>query len=169
MPMLSGPEERFQRLVRASLAALETNFAPILGALIRHKYPDEVAAVDFEVFSDEFTSGFPVRAFFLDRSNTEFVTDVGGKATYPIPVNPCLLEIDRVYPLEIEEQLVASSPDSDPWQIATAELFEWFLACWGKAGGSGFRLAATIAHHDSSTELNLINGKTQPRGYAFGA
>ena len=169
MPVLSGPEDHFQRLVRASLTALEAELTPVLGALIRYKYPDEVAAIDFEVFSDQFTSGFPVRVFFLDRSNTEFFVDVGGKATYPSPVDPGLLQIDCVYPAEIEEELVAGNPNCDPWQIATAELIPWFVACWNKAGGSGFGMAATLAHHDSSTEVNLLSGKTQRRGHGFGA
>ena len=167
--MLSAPEQKFQRLVRASLAALEPSLTPVLASLIGHKYPSEVVALDFEVFSDEFTSGFPVRVFFLDRRNTEFFVWVDGKATYPSPVDPGLLDIDCVYPEEIEEELTIASPESDPWHIATNELFDWFMNCWRKAGGNNFRFAASIAHHDSTTELNLINGKTQPRGYAFSA
>ena len=166
--MKSAPEQEFQQLVRAGLAALDADLTRALASLVRHEYPTEVLALDFEVFSDGFTRGFPVRAFFLDHQNSEFFIYVDGQATYPSPVDPGLLEIDCVYPEEIEEALTSASPESDPWHIATAELFDWFLACWRKAGGNSFRLLATLAHHDSSTELNLITGNTQRRGVAFG-
>jgi hypothetical protein len=165
--MLSAPEKEFQRLVRACLEALGPKLTPVLASLIEHQYPREVVALDFEVFSDQFTRGFPVRAFFLDRENSEFFVRVNGEATYPSPVDPGLLEIDSVYPDEIEDDLVVASPDSDPWHIATNELFDWFLSCWKNAGGSNFRLAASIAHHDSSAEIDLITGKARPRGSAF--
>jgi hypothetical protein len=157
----------FQQHVRSSLSQLDGSLIPVLETLISHQYPAQVAALDFEIFSDGFTTGFPVRAFFLDSQNSEFFVYVDGQATYPSPVDPDLIQVDCVYPVELEDQLESESPGSDPWHIATAELLEWFLSCWQKAGGQQFSLAATIAHHDSSSELNLITGKTQRRGLAF--
>ena len=164
---MSIAELTFQQQVRSSLSKLDLLLIPVLGALVSHQYPGQVVALDFEIFSDGFTTGFPVRAFFLDSRNTEFFVYVDGQATYPSPVDPALINIDFVYPAELEDQLENESPGSDPWHIATAELLDWFLSCWQKAGGDGFPLAATIAHHDSSSELNLINGKIQRRGLAF--
>ena len=164
---MSPAELTFQKHVRSSLVELDALLIPVLGALVSHQYPREIAALDFEIFSDGFTSGFPVRAFFLDSRNSEFFVYFDGQATYPSPVDPALISIDCVYPVELEEQLEAESPGSDPWHIATKELLEWFVSCWQKAGGQRFPLAATIAHHDSSSELNLITGKTQARGLAF--
>ena len=164
---MSLAEQTFRQQVRSNLSSLEASLIPVLSALVSYQYPSQVAALDFEVFSDGFTRNFPVRAFFLDSSNTEFFLYVDGTATYPSPVDPGLLEIDYVYPPELEDQLEAESPDSDPWHIATTELLDWFLSCWRKAGGERFPLAATIAHHDASSELNLLTGNLQPRGSPF--
>jgi hypothetical protein len=165
----AAAEATFRGRVRERLATLEPVLLPILGALISHKYPSDVVALDFEVFSDGFTSSFPVRAFFMDDSNTEFFVYADGVATYPSPVEPGLLDIEYVYPDTIEEELVGESPDSEPWELATSELLEWFLQCWMKAGGSAFGLAATISRHDSAKELNLKTGRQQARGSTFGA
>ncbi|WP_312319008.1 hypothetical protein [Stenotrophomonas sp.] len=164
---MSIEELAFQQNVRSSLSQLDGQLIPVLESLISHQYPAQVAALDFEIFSDQFTEGFPVRAFFLDNTNTECFVYVDGRATYPSPVDPGLLEIDCVYPVSHEEQLEMASSDSDLWQIATSELLDWFLACWMKAGGQNFALAATIAEHDSRSELNLMTGETQRRGSTF--
>ncbi|CAN7265887.1 hypothetical protein LJR168_003601 [Pseudoxanthomonas sp. LjRoot168] len=164
---MSISEQTFQLQVRSSLSQLDTLLIPVLSSLVTHKYPDQVVALDFEIFSDGFTSEFPVRAFFLDEKNCEFFVYVDGQATYPSPVDSALINIDCVYPADLEDQLESESPDSDPWHIATTELLDWFFSCWQKVGGQGFPLAATIAHHDSTSELNLITGKTQRRGLAF--
>jgi hypothetical protein len=85
---MSAAEQEFQRLVRASLAALESDLTRVLASLIWHKYPDEVVALDFEVFSDGFTSGFPVRVFFLDRENTEFLSGWTERRSIQVPSIP---------------------------------------------------------------------------------
>jgi hypothetical protein len=161
--MTSDSELEFRRLVRARLGELDESLTRVLEKLITHKYPNEVVAVDFELFSDGFTSGFPVRAYLVDQTNSEFFVCQNGREEYPSPVDPELLEIECVYPDEAEDQLTSADPEADPWHLASCEFFEWFLACWRKAGGRYFPLAATIAHHDSSTEINLINGETQTR------
>ena len=163
------PEQQFQQKVRESLDCLTPQLVPVLTALVQHKYPPEVAAIDFEIFSDAFCSQFPVRAFFLDSNNTEFFLFVDGQATYPSPIDPGLLEIDCVYPQLLEDDLSEASPECDPWHLATLELLRGFQSCWDKSGGRGFHLAATIAHHDSSEELNLLTGEVQCRGSSFGA
>jgi hypothetical protein len=167
--MLSPVEQTFQRQVRAYLAPHGTHLSKVLERLIQHRYPPEVAVIDFEVFSDGFTTGFPVRAFFLDHHNTEFFQFIDGKAAYPCPVDPGLLEIDSVYPEKLENELTSASPESDPWHLATEEFLTWFHSCWLSAGGNGFGLHATIAHHDSTKELNLLTGAVQPRGASFSA
>lgn len=165
--MLLPAEQAFQSQVRACLAPHRDHLSEVLGRLIQHRYPPEVAAIDFEVFSDGFTTGFPVRAFFLDRYNNEFFQFIGGKAVYPCPVDPGLLELDYVYPEELEDELTSASPEGDPWHLATEEFLVWFRSCWLSAGGNGFCLRATIAHHDSTEELNLLTGAVQPRGASF--
>ena len=167
--MASDPENIFRVRVREHLNTLEPGLVAVLASLIWHKYPKEVAVLDFEVFSDGFTSGFPARAFFMDKSNSEFFLRVNGKAQYPSPVDPGLLSVPEVYPQALEDVLVAESPESDPWHLATSEFIDWFRQCWVKAGGKDFRLMATIAHHDSSQELNLKTGQWQARGNSFGA
>jgi hypothetical protein len=162
--MENSSEQMFRQQVRACLHRLTPELVTALTALIRHSYPPEVVWLDFEIFSDSFCSGFPVRAFFLDASNTEFFLYVDGEATYPSPIDPGLLDIAGVYPEQLEVQLANASPECDAWSAATLELVSWFQACWDHAGGREFRLFATIAEHDSSDEINLISGVTQRRG-----
>ena len=164
---MSSADKKFRDRVRERLEALGPSLESVLEKLITYEYLPEVFAIDFEVFSDGFTQQFPVRCFFLDRDNCEFFVYEGGKATYPSLVDPGLLSISEVYPSEWEEELEEASSDSDPWRIATKELFTWFLARWRAAGGSTFGLAASIAHHDSNEEINLVTGVRQPRGSAY--
>jgi len=124
-----------------------------------HDYPKEVDSLSFEVFSDCFTSGFPVQAFFMDEGNSEYFIMTDGKAEYPSPVDSGLLSIDNVYPIELEEEFENRDEDFDPWAAATAELIEWFSKCWLTAGGADFKLDAHIAHHDSTHQFNLITSE----------
>ncbi|MGI0035819.1 MAG: hypothetical protein ACRD98_08115, partial [Nitrososphaera sp.] len=120
-------------LVRQHLAKLEARLVAALRSLISHNYPPEVFALSFEVFSDTFTSGFPARAFFMDRTNCEYFLYVNGEATYPSPIDPWLLDIDSTYPAEIEDDFLSRDPDLNTWDIATSEFISWFSECWDKA------------------------------------
>ena len=167
--MSASAELIFRQGVREGLATLDSQIEAILRSLVSHEYPPEVFALSFEVFSDGFTSGFPVRAFFMDRSNTEHFIWEGQQAKYPSPVDPGLLEIDHVDPEELEEELEDHSPESDAWDIATEEMIQWFAGHWQRVGGVNFPLVATIATHDSSEEFNLKSGGWQPSYAAFDA
>lgn len=167
--MSDSAEHIFRQGVRDGLAKLDPQIEDVLRSLVSYEYPPEVFALSFEVFSEGFTSGFPVRAFFMDRSNTEHFLWEGEKAKYPSPVDPGLLEIDHVYTEELEEELEEKSPESDSWSIATGELIQWFAKHWQRVGGATFRLVATIAPHDSSEEFNLKSGRWQPSYAEFDA
>jgi hypothetical protein len=159
-------EHAFRQAVRTGLAHLDAPIEVALTSLVRHPFPQEVYALAFEVFSDGFTSGFPVRVFFLDRSNSEHFIWEGERAEYPSPVDPGLLDIDHVYPDRLEEALEVAAPDADPWDIASEELIAWFAAHWLRVGGAGFSRMATIALHDAGQEFNLKSGCWQAR-YSF--
>jgi hypothetical protein len=165
--MLSASAEVFRSKVQQHLSVLDSELVDVLRALIEYDYPKEVFALSFEVFSDSFTSEFPARAFFVDRNNTEFFIYADGEAQYPSPVPPELLEIDGIYPDEIEEALEALDPSADAWQIATQEFIVWFAKCWGLADGATFPLVATIASHDSAQEFNLVQQRWQSSHAAF--
>ena len=165
--MSSQAENTFRIGVRNSLAALNQQIEEALAALISHEYPPEVYALAFEVFPDSFTSGFPARAFFMDRTNTEFFLYSNGKVEYPSPIDPQLLELAQIYPAELEERFEGDAPDHDPWELATDELIYWFSARWNSAGGSSFRRVATISAHDSDREFNLISKQWQSSYAAF--
>src|SRR5688500_9841923 len=100
-------EDRFRQVVRESLSRIENALVPVLGQLATYVYPDEVKVIDFEVFSDAFSSQFPATAFFLDEANCEHFVEVDGKATYPSPVDPELFQIDGIYSQDIEDELAA--------------------------------------------------------------
>lgn len=156
-------EQEFTEKVVGYLAKLTDELQPILKQLIEHDYPQEVATLAFEVFVDSFSSQFPVRVFFMDKDNTEYFIYHDGKAAYPSPVNPNLLDIDHVYPDEFEEEYIDKDEDLDPWQIATNALIEWFSQSWIAAGGQRFKLKANIAPHDSHYEFNLVECQWQER------
>lgn len=147
---------QFKATVRSHLDAHASDLVAVLGKLIQHPFVPEVRCVDFEVFCDGFTSGFPVRAFFLDEDNTEYFVDVGGEPTYPCSVPPELLEIDGIYPQEVEERVYAVDPDLDYMTLAGQVAVAWFAECWKQAGGLQFPLRATIGLHDDSPRFDLV-------------
>ncbi len=167
--MSDSAELIFRQGVLKGLAKFDSQIEGVLRSLVSHEYPPEVFALSFEVFSDGFTSGFPVRAFFMDRSNTEHFLWKGGQAKYPSPVDPGLLEINHVYAEELEDELQEHSPESDSWEIATDELIQWFARHWLRVGGANFPRVATIAAHDSAKEFNLKSGGWQPSYAEFDA
>jgi hypothetical protein len=156
-------EQEFKEQVIEHLEKLSDHLKPVLKELIEYDYPDEVDTLAFEIFVDGFSSEFPVRAFFMDKDNSEHFIYIDGKAEYPSPVDPDLLKIDQVYPYELEEEYTNKDESLDPWQIATNELIEWFSKCWQAAGGKAFKLKANIAPHDSNHEFDLVEGKWQER------
>ncbi|MBU2714424.1 hypothetical protein [Zooshikella harenae] len=152
-------EEEFKGKVAEHLDRLSADLTPVLKKLIEYGYPKEVDMLAFEIFIDGFSSGFPVRAFFMDEDNSEHFVYIDGKAEYPSPVDPDLLKIDHVYPYELEEEYTNRDESLDPWHIATNELIEWFSKCWLAAGGKSFKLKANIAPHDSNHEFDLKESK----------
>lgn len=156
-------EQDFKDKVNVCLEQYRGDLKPILRQLIEYDYPKEVAALEFEIFVDQFSSGFPVRAFFMNEHNSEHFIYVNGKAEYPSPVDPGLLKIQHVYPYELEEEFTSKDETLDLWHIATNELITWFFNCWQSAGGEKFQLKANIAPHDSNHGFNLIEGKWEKR------
>lgn len=160
------PERKFQAKVRSHLDDLSGQLVPVLKKLISYSYPEKVFTLSFEIFPDSFTSQFPVRVFFMDNENCEHFEYIDGVAQYPSPVDPELLDVDKVYPDEVEEAFEGYE-ELDLWTLAAAETALWFYDCWKKAGGKRFGLGATIADHDSPEELNLQNGKWQEKNALF--
>jgi len=156
-------EQEFKEKVVEYIEIHSDELKPILKILIDFDYPKGVATLAFEIFVDRFSSGFPIRAFFMDEDNTEYFNYVDGKAEYPSPVDPGLLKIEYIYPYELEEEYTTKDESLDPWHIATNELIKWFSKCWLAAGGQTFKLSANIAPHDSNHEFNLIESKWQER------
>jgi hypothetical protein len=159
--------EEFRSTLREALRALEDALVAVLRQLVEHDYPPEVAAVDFEVFSDTWSEGFPARAFFMDESNCEHFIYVDGKAEYPSPVDPALLDVPHVVTPEYADSVFDRDPNLDTFTLGTEEFIPWFAGCWRKAGGTAFKRRATIAEHDHDREFNLVTGQWQDRHAAF--
>lgn len=70
-----------------------------------------------------------------------------------------MLDIDYVYPYELEEQYVEKDDDFYPWSIATDELILWFSKRWLVSGGDTFKRHSSIAPHDSAHEFDLKESK----------
>ena len=155
-------EHEFQDRVRQALEPHSSALVAVLHKLVAFEYPSGVASIDFEVFPEAFTSGFPVRAFFVDAQNTEFFLYEAGHAQYPSPVDPGLLEIDHVYEIALEAALAASRPDSDPYTLAGRALIPWFSRCWTEAGGLRFARRAQIGLHDDLEAYDLVQQSWGP-------
>ena len=156
-------EQEFSAKVQEHLQALTASINPVLKELIEYNYPKEVVSLEFQIFADGFTRGFPVRAFFMDSDDSEHFVYVNDEAQYPSPVAPELLEIEHVYPYELEEKYINQDEEFDLWSIATDELIQWFATCWKEVGGEPFLLKASIAPHDNDEVYNLVKGKCEER------
>ncbi len=153
-----SPAERFQAAVTERLQFLRSSLVPVLRQLVEHQYPDEVVSLDFEVFTDGFTQGFPVRAFFIDSENNEYFLSFDGSPEYPSPVDPQLLHIDRVYGDDLEPRFLEEDEDLDTFTLAGEALVPWFAECWRHAGGRAFGRAATVRLHDDPRVFDLARG-----------
>ena len=152
-------EIEFQRRVAAALEPHTGALVAVLRRLVDHGYPSEVVEVAFEVFGYDFTSGFPVRAFFIDQSNSEFFVFENGEARYPCPVDPGLLDLPRVYDASLEEALLSANQDADSYMLAGKALVPWFAECWMAAGGASFSRRASIKLHDDTEVHDLLEGR----------
>jgi hypothetical protein len=148
-------EKEFKSKVRAHLEDLTGDLVPVLSELVSYEYPKEVAALVFEVFYDSFSSGFPVRVFFVDDDNSEYFVYEGDEAKYPSPVDPGLLNIKQVYPKELEKQFSAQDEDLDAYTSASMELIDWFSRCWNEAGGNNCLRVAIIMIHDDTKVFDM--------------
>ncbi len=155
-------EREFQQRVCQALELHSEALVPVLRQLVNYSFPAEVVSLDFEVFPESFTSGFPVRAFFMDAHNCEFFSYDGDKAQYPSPVDPGLLRIERVYEPGLEESLLANDPDADDYTLAGRALIPWFSRCWVDAGGLQFDRQARIGVHDDSESFDLVDRAWRP-------
>lgn len=156
-------EQEFSEKVQEYLHGLTASIKPVLKELIEYDYPKEVISLEFEVFADGFTQGFPVRAFFMDSDDSEHFVYINGEAQYPSPVDPELLEIEHLYPYELEEKYTNQDEDFDPWSIAIDELIQWFSECWREMDGESFQLKANIMPHDNDEVYNLVDSKWEER------
>ncbi len=150
-------ENEFRSEVRGHLEKLTAEMVPVLATLVAYEFPEEVAALVFEVFPGGFTYRFPVRTFFLDEDNSEFFVYEGDKAAYPSPVDPDLLDIERVYPDELPARYLAAAQDMDTQTLAGVELIDWFSKCWDEAGGGHFSRLAIILMHEDIKVFDLKN------------
>jgi hypothetical protein len=150
-------KQQFQQEVRNHLDQLTDQLVPILKQLIEYPYVPEVKSLDFEIFCDGFTEGFPVRAFFMDEDNCEHFIYVEGQAQYPCPINPGLLDIPHVYPDELEERYSQQDEDLDTFTAAGEALIPWFAECWQQAGGLSFPRQAQIMLHDDIEAFDLVH------------
>src|SRR5262245_50276389 len=110
--------ERFQAEVVKCLEPLSSQLVPVLRQLVGYPFAPQVHHLDFEVFCDGFTTGFPVRAFFMDADNCEYFVYQNGKAVYPCDVDPELLQIESIYSREFEDGVSSQSEGLDHFTLA---------------------------------------------------
>lgn len=156
-------EHQFKEQVIAHFEQLSEALQARLSTIIEYEYPQEVATLAFEVAVDGFSSGFPVKVYFLDKDNQAHFICVDGKAETGVPRASNLLTIEHVYPDELEDEYTNMDDSLDPWDIATTVLIQWFSTCWLAAKGHTCMLKANIAPHDSHFVFNLMDLRWQER------
>ncbi|MEZ5457051.1 MAG: hypothetical protein R3F04_13230 [Lysobacteraceae bacterium] len=102
----------------------------------------------------------------MDRNNTEFSLHRRSSAI-SVTCASELLEIEGIYPDEMEESLKALDPSADAWQIATQNSSFGLRSAGRWLVVHPFPLVATIASHDSAQEFNLIQNRWQSSYAAF--
>lgn len=150
--------EQFQAGVRVYLEPHSTALTQVLSRLIEYPFVPEIQHLDFEVFGDGFTQEFPVRAFFMDKNNCEYFVYEAGEAKYPCDINPNLLKLRQVYPVEFEEEFETQDEKFDSFTLASETLIKWFAQCWNAAGGRNFSRRAFIGMHDHPQRFDLVHG-----------
>ena len=161
-------ESEFQRAVVNALEQHTQALVAVLRQLVQYDYPPEVVSVEFEIYPDGFTSGLPVRAFFMDETNSEYFVLSGNEARYPSPVDPGLLKLARVYDSSLESALEEASPDADTYTLAAEAMIPWFARCWAEAGGLHFSRRSSINLHDDLKVYDLVSQRWRtPRGGAI--
>jgi hypothetical protein len=156
-------EHQFKEQVIAHFEQLSEALQARLSTIIEYEYPQEVATLAFEVAVDGFSSGFPVKVYFLDKDNQAHFICVDGKAEAGLASASNLLTIEHVYPDELEDEYTNMDDSLDPWDIATTVLIQWFSTCWLAATGHTCMLKANIAPHDSHFVFNLMDLRWQAR------
>jgi hypothetical protein len=149
----------FRAGVLQHLEPLGPELEKTLSRLIQYPFVPEVEELAFEVFSDGFTGGFPVRVFFLDADGQEYFIVKDGSAEYPCDVDPDLLDIPHVFPAEWKETFTEQDEDLDTFGLATSVLIPWFAERWKAAGGCGFSRSAYISVHDHDGAFDLVQQK----------
>jgi len=152
-------EKEFRKKVNEYLNRLNSTIEKAIKELTCYEFPKEVVHLDFEIFSDSFTEGSPIRVFFLDKDNTEFFIYVDGKAEYPSPIDTEIFNIDYLYPISFEKEFENKIEGYDPWKMTTEEFIKWFSNKWKSCLDKKFNLKATIGHHDSWEKFDLIEQK----------
>jgi hypothetical protein len=61
-----------------------------------------------------------------------------------------------VYDHSLEERLLETNENADSYTLAGRALIPWFAECWVTAGGSDFKLGATILLHDDVEVYDLV-------------
>jgi hypothetical protein len=161
---LSANEQQFVEGVRQHLEILHAPLLVELRQMIALPLPDDLAVLSFEIFSDGFTTRFPVMAYPMDLEATQL--------DWPeLGANDELLKGAVTYPESFEEPFKVNGRFSfDAWSLATHEaLIPWFAQVWIEAGGEAFSVPATIGHQDGSEEFNLQTGEWQDANSLFEA
>ena len=143
----------FAGIIQKSLESHTPRLKEILKKVISCNYDPAVKFIQFEVFPDEFTDGFPAMVFFFDANWNEYFVNAKGKPRKPCDIEGHLLSIDHVYTQELEDQY--ADDVGDPWSIAVDVFTKWFARCWKEEDGINCKAQAFIAPHDSFFLLDL--------------
>lgn len=117
-----------------------------LKPVANYQFRKAVHLVLFEVEMQDFTRGFPVSWFALDRDNQEVKVEISKSLLDGIP---------RTVPADLVHTGKYVDAVIDTWGIAYELMIHWFADCWATAGGANCRVPCFIAIHDGGKFFDL--------------
>ncbi len=140
--------QQYQVSVNQCLDKLIYRLVSELSVVSHAKHAPETYLLDFEVEMQDFTRGFPVYWFPMDREATQLESDLSLML---------LPDIEFTVP----ERIVKTYSDVgvETWELGYNALVAWFGECWRKADGLKCAYPAYIAPHDSIFSVNLATMK----------
>jgi hypothetical protein len=151
----------YKRWIRSLLGRLSPALEQQVRTILSARFDPRVVLLDTEVFPDGLRDGIPMWMFQIDAHNSEVFHD---DPAYLLPSCIGFLEaIAEVIPHgEADRQQRYEEAGVDTTQVESTTLLEWFVACWGAAGGQQCPLPAYVCYHDDRESFDLRQLKWEP-------
>ena len=137
---------QYQSIVRQHLDQLTDRLVAELRVIAHAKHDPDTYLLDFEVEMQDFTRGFPIYWFPMDKEATQLDTSLS---------LGLLADLEFTVPEEVVDAVAYEEAGIETWELGYDALVSWFGECWCKADGLECAYPAYIAPHDSIDSVSL--------------